>query len=177
MSMFPIASAITTAGGFTDFNNIPQTFTHLQIRVSGASAYTPGTGYIETWIGLNNQAGTTVTAGYTHRLFGDGSTVYSSSSAQTNLLSTPWLPYGLADTFIGSYVIDILDYTNTNKFKTIKAFGGYDANGSGLVTLHSGYSNITAAVQQVRVATNSGNFKAGGRIDLYGISTSSATGV
>lgn len=172
MSMFPIASGITTAGGYIDFNSIPQTFTHLQIRVNGAGAYNPGgSGYIETWIGLNN-TGTAPTAGYSHRLYGDGSNSYSSASSQTSLLSTPWIPIGLADAYVGSYIIDILDYTNTNKYKTIRAIGGYDANGSGLVSLHSGYSNITAAVTQIRVANNYGGFKAGNRVDLYGISTS-----
>lgn len=174
--MFPIASStIATTGGFTDFNNIPQSFTHLQIRVSGVSAYTPGSGPIETWVGLNNQAAVVPTAGYTHRLFTDGSSATGNSGAQGGLLSTPWLPYGISNTG-GSYIVDVLDYTNTNKFKVIRAFGGYDANGSGLVSLHSGYSNITAAVVQIRVATNSGNFAIGARIDLYGISTSPATG-
>lgn len=178
MSMFPIASGITTAGGYIDFNNIPQTFTHLQIRVNGASAYTSGgaSGYIETWIGLNNITASPPTAGYTHRLYGLGSSVASDSSSQTGLLSTPWIPYGFADAYVASYIIDILDYTNTNKFKTIRAIGGYDANGSGMISLHSGYSNITAAVTQIRVATNAGGFKAGGRIDLYGISISNMTG-
>lgn len=178
MSMYWIAGGTTSAGGFIDLNNIPQTFKHLQIRVHGASAYTSGgtQGYIETWIGLNNQSSPQPTAGYTHRLYTFGSTAISDAGSQTGLLSTTWLPYGYSDDFVGSYIIDIHDYTNTNKFKTIKCFGGYDVNGSGLVATHSGYSNITGAVDQIRVATNSGGFKAGAKIDLYGLTASNFTG-
>ena len=169
--MFTIATAVAGANGdYFDFNNIPQNFTHLQLRVTGAGSYNPGgSGYIETWLGLNN-TGTYPTAGYTHRVWGDGSgSATSAATSQTSLLATPWLPYGFADEYVGSYIVDILDYTSTSKFKTIRCQGGYDANGSGLIGFISGYSNITAAVTQIRVAHNAGGFKAGGRCALYGI--------
>ena len=173
-----IAGQTTTAGGFVDFNNIPQTFTHLQIRMFGASIYTSGgsTGPLDTWIGLNNQSGTSFTNGYNHRLQGDGTSASSTGFAQGNLLNVGFLPFGFADTFVGSHIIDILDYTNTNKNKVIRSIGGYDANGSGIVTLYSGLALLTATVSQIRVAQNAGGFRAGNRIDLYGITTSSVTG-
>lgn len=163
-----IATGITTAGGFIDFNSIPQTYTHLQIRINGASAYSPGSGNLDCWVGLNNQT-TAPTAGYTHRLYGDGTNASASSSSQTDLLNTGWLPFGFGASYTGALIIDILDYANTNKFKTIRSLGGYDANGSGYISLVSGYSNITAAVSQIRVATNSGGYTAGTSIALYGI--------
>ena len=169
--MFSIATIVAGADAdYFDFTNIPQTYQHLQLRVTGAGAYNPGgSGYIESWIGLNVTGGTAPTTGYTHRMWGDGASVTSNSSAQTTLLSTPWIPYGLNNAYVGSYIIDIIDYANLTKNKVIRSMGGYDANGSGMASFHSGYENITSAISTIRVSTNSGAFKAGAICALYGI--------
>ena len=39
--------------------------------------------------------------------------------------------YSSSSTYPLALVADILDYTNTNKYKTIRYIGGYDNNGSG----------------------------------------------
>jgi hypothetical protein len=180
MTMHHIATVTTTSGGFADFNNIPQNFTNLQIRVSGASTYTSGgtTGPLDTWIGLNNQSGTVFTNGYNHRLQGDGSSASATGFSQGNLLNTGFVPFGFGSTFVGSYIIDILDYTDTNKNKVIRSMGGYDANGSGIATLYSGLAILTATVEQIRIAQNAGGFTSGSKISLYGITINpTATGV
>ena len=72
--------------------------------------------------------------------------------------------------FVGSYIIDFLDYTNTSKLSTIRAYGGFDANGSGLFSLHSGYVDLTGgSINAIRISTNSMAFKAGTICALYGI--------
>jgi hypothetical protein len=72
-------------------------------------------------------------------------------------------------------VIDILDYTNTNKNKTFRLMGGTDTNGSGNADFESGMWMNTAAITQLDFfATN--NFTEYTRFDLYGFTTSSATG-
>jgi hypothetical protein len=67
-------------------------------------------------------------------------------------------------------IIDILDYTNTNKYKTIRSLSGFDANGSGLVRFSSGsmYSN-TNAVTQFDIVLTTGNFSTASQFALYGI--------
>jgi hypothetical protein len=72
-------------------------------------------------------------------------------------------------------ITDILDYTNTNKNKTIKSISGYDKNGGGAVMISSGAWYNTSAVTQINCyeSANSAQYS---RIDLYGISISSATG-
>ena len=51
---------------------------------------------------------------------------------------------GQTSTF-GAAIIDILDYTSTNKYRTTKVLTGYDDNSSGTVQLLSSlYKNSTA---------------------------------
>ena len=72
--------------------------------------------------------------------------------------------------------MDILDYTNTNKNKTIRAIAGFDANGSGTAGLWSSVYLDTSAITSIAVGTANSNFAAGSRLDLYGITTSQVTG-
>lgn len=148
------------------FNNIPQTFTHLQLRISVRSRE------------ANTVANLYMAGGpSSHYLQGDGAS--ATSAAQTGL---PYQFIGSAMTaanatanIFTSYIIDVLDYKDTNKFKTTRFLGGWDTNGAGRVTLGSGLWNTTSALTGLWVDTESG-FHAGSRFDLYGITTSEQTG-
>jgi hypothetical protein len=76
-------------------------------------------------------------------------------------------------TSIGSYfgvgVASILDYTNTNKYKTSRILCGYDANGSGFSLLYSGLWQNTAAITSITMFPNSGNFEQYSSFALYGV--------
>jgi hypothetical protein len=49
-------------------------------------------------------------------------------------------------------VIDLLDYKNTNKNKTVRTIGGYDLNGSGAVAFGSGLWMDTSAITQIDIS-------------------------
>ena len=66
-------------------------------------------------------------------------------------------------------VIDILDYANTNKYKTSRGLSGYDANGSGLLYLASGLWMNTAAITSIEITDALGNFATNSTFALYGI--------
>jgi hypothetical protein len=68
-------------------------------------------------------------------------------------------------------IVDIIDYTSTSKFKTLRSFAGVDKNtaGSGAVNLTSGAWRSTSAVTSITVFTNGGAFQSGTSIALYGI--------
>ena len=66
-------------------------------------------------------------------------------------------------------VIDILDYANTNKYKTVRALHGSDANGSGLIALRSGNWRSTSAITRIDLTPSSNNFKQYSHFALYGV--------
>ena len=154
------------------FSSIPSTYTHLQIRGIAQSAATT---FIEDGkIQFNGDTGSNYIR---HALMGNGASVAAYSTSSTGILVDAMVSgtvSGTANIFADS-VIDILDYTNTNKNKTMRMLSGYDANGSGSVRLTSSAWFSTAAINIFSV--DIGNYWAtGSRIDLYGISTSNATG-
>lgn len=175
MSMFPIATTGVLSGSTTgaNFSNIPQTFTHLQFRCFWRGTnVSVADGFI---VRFNNDS---LNHAY-HYLQGDGSSATSSGSTATNAFRFTQAPGSSATSGVfGCAIIDILDYTNTNKYKTMRALAGFDNNGSGQVALDSGvYIANTNAITQIDLYPNlSNNFAQYSRIDLYGIQTSNATG-
>jgi hypothetical protein len=76
-----------------------------------------------------------------------------------------------ASVFAGG-VIDILDYTSTNKNKTIRTLSGIDNNGDGTVQFGSGLWFATpAAVTSIlfNVQSGSANFVTYTQFALYGV--------
>jgi len=166
MTMKWIASAIPSTGStMAEFLNIPQIYDHLELRYfirgsdSGSVSYTN--------IALNGQYyGPT---NYSqHTLAGDGVSAFN--EGYINIQSNSGLYSPGATSTANVYAVgitQILDYKNTNKFKTIKNMHGYDANGSGYVMLNSGLWRSTAAVSSLHMINMT--FVANCRLDLYGI--------
>jgi len=83
---------------------------------------------------------------------------------------------GGSSLYWGIGVIDILDYTNTNKFKTTRCIAGTDSNGVistvySTVGIMSGNWENTNAITSITMVTpaTSANFNSGTRFWLYGI--------
>jgi hypothetical protein len=162
-----IASANGTgSSGIITFSSIPQTYKHLQVRAilrGTASATANGTD-----MRYNSDSG----ANYTlHRLIGDGSS--ASADGYTGRTGA-WLGLetdasAAANTY-AACVTDILDYTNTNKYKTSRSMGAYDLNGSGQINFASALWLNTAAITSITItAASSGNWTTASSFALYGI--------
>ena len=154
------------------FSSIPQTFTHLQIR-----AFTRDVRSATDINTFNMRVGASNTidsnANYsTHSLNGDGAGSTTSAGVANYNHHSFMLETGAsaqANTF-GVNIIDILDYTNTNKYKTFRALGSVDLNGSGNNTLTSASWRNTAAINTLEFFNNgSNNFAQYTQIALYGI--------
>lgn len=163
---------IAAGNGSFQFTNIPQTFTHLQMRVFFRGSDAGAVSYSNVYVN-----GNAYTSDYSmHNLIGDGSTAYSAGTANAGGIGNLFSP-GASSTanVFAAGIVDVLDYTNTNKYKTLRILWGYDANGSGNVSLSSGMLKSTTAA-----ITSIGAFNfisvANCRFDLYGITTSSVTG-
>lgn len=174
MSMVWIAGQTATVSAQLTFGNIPQNFTHLQARISGRDA--SSTSVNSAFIVFN---GSFETHPSHHYLSGDGSSA-SSGSSTTVLMPLPVLPGANASAgIVGSIIVDILDYSNTNKNKAIRAIGGSDLNGSGNVALYSGFRINTEAITSLTFGgaySSPYQFAAGTRVDLYGITSSQISG-
>lgn len=165
-----LATAVTdgTTQGVT-FSSIPQDYTHLQIRCfvrNGASAPNPD----YTLMQIN---GDTAANYINHGFYTNGSSVTSDMfNNSTYGFCGPFSynsgAYSTANMWT-SIVIDLLDYTNTNKFKAIRSIGGYDANGSGFVGIYSGMWRNTAALTSIKISAANAAEVGNSVYTLYGI--------
>jgi hypothetical protein len=151
-----------------NFTSIPSTYKHLQIR--GIARSTRSNSNNNIYIGLN---GDTTTANYNaHWLGGDGASAsgnqLSGVTGMGSIYSINVAATSTANVF-GGIVIDILDYANTNKYKTMRTLSGYDANGSGNVGLFSGLWLNTAAVTSINLLTYYDQYATYSSFALYGI--------
>jgi hypothetical protein len=166
--MEPIATTLvgSTTVNVVTFNDIPQTYKHLQIRAISRRTGSSSSGATD-WLRFNGDAGSNYSW---HYLQGTGSTAQSgASTSQTRAYSIPQPEGGATASAFGGIVIDILDYTNISKYKTIRSLGGYDLNGDGKVQLNSSVWLNTDAVVQITLGTDSNNFAQYSRFSLYGI--------
>jgi len=164
-----IATTTVGAGGSAsiDFTSIPSTYTHLQLRAIGrSSGGTTGGGFII--VRFNSDSGSNYAY---HLLGGDGSgTAVFGGGNQTEMVSERYPLNGDGSTSIfGTSIIDILDYKNTNKFKTLRSFGGFDRNGAGAVYVDSGLWRNTNAITSINLTMYLGNFVQYSHLALYGI--------
>jgi hypothetical protein len=159
--MFPIAT--TTLSGSTStltFSSIPQTFTHLQLRMFAVSAYN------DPRLQFNGDTGSNYSL---HQLYGNGSTTSAAGYASLTYVSAG--TNGASSTsYFSPYINDILDYTNTNKNKTVRNISGFDTNGTGNVIMQSSVWLNTAAITSITIFAAS-NFASGSTFQLYGITT------
>lgn len=107
--------------------------------------------------------------------YGDGSTVAAASrglaSDNTTVCQNIAGNYSIAHT-TGAVIADILDYKNTNKFKTTRSTGGFSNNGFGspksTANINASYYASTSAITSITFSTD-GSFNAYTQISLYGI--------
>jgi hypothetical protein len=157
--------ATATPSGVTTitFSSIPSTYTHLQLRLLTRTA-TSASDFIA--IRFNGDTASNYTY---HYLEGNGSSAYAGGAAPDTVITWNGADGGDTANTFNACVFDILDYANTNKFKTARFLQGHDLNGSGLVGLRSGLWRNTSAINSITVLTFSPNFATGSSIALYGI--------
>lgn len=162
-----IATVTVGAGGSStiSFTSIAGTYQHLQIR---GIAKSTGTGSQDMRIRLNSN-----TSAYAyHGLYGTGATASSNAATSQAYIIQPYnfVAASSLTSIFGGVIIDILDYANTNKLKTVRTLGGMDANGSGTVGLYSGFhTTLTAAITQIDITAAADNFAEYSQFALYGI--------
>lgn len=165
-----IATATVGAGGASSitFSSIPSTYTHLQIRGIGRTAWANPSDQVR--IQAN---GDTTSANYAiHFLYGNG----SSASAEGYTSQGNWNTYNTmaganaASNIFGAVVIDVLDYANTSKNKVMRSLGGNDRNGGGEIALASSVWLQTSAITSLTLKNATGvNWSEYTQFALYGV--------
>ena len=114
-----IATVNVGSGGAStvSFSSIPSTYKHLQVRLIARGDYPGNNDNIVMY--FNSDSATT---NYTdHRLRGDGASVYANGTTNFQVIANVTFTAGTALTNnFGVGYIDILDYANTNKNKTVR---------------------------------------------------------
>jgi len=162
--MEPIASTVVGSGGASAiiFNDIPQTYKHLQIRgISNSS----NASYIAAQ--FNGDIGTSYS---NHAIYAEPGTVVGQANTSTTNVQIARSNY-VAGSMYGAGICDILDYANTNKYKSTRALAGNDSNGTagGVVFFSSGSWRSFAAITSITIFPTSPSFSQYSRFSLYGI--------
>ena len=160
--------ATVTASGSSStitFSSIPQTYQHLQIR---GIAKSPN-GAPALVIQYNGDSSVNYKS---HYLEGSGATAYAGVGGTNTYgyLGYP-TPSSANSSMFSASIIDILDYTNTNKYKTTRSLSGYDTNNTvnGYMDLFSNLWMSTSAITSITLSIQSELFVANSQFALYGI--------
>jgi hypothetical protein len=149
------------------FSGIPNTYKHLQVRLIGRDNRSAQANNIYWQVGNGSvDSG----ANYSwHLLRGAGTSSLSTGSANANYMLMDETSASAGASTFGSNIVDILDYANTNKYKTFRTLGGWENNGAGEVDLWSGSWRNTAAIDTLYFYPNAGSFVQYTQFNLYGI--------
>ena len=170
-SDYELIERVVVGGGGSStitFSSIPSTYKHLQIRAIMRSTFADTDSFLK--VNLNSDTGSNYP---NHFLNGNGSSAgafgYSTSQYAYAFLSMYPAASASASLF-GNAIVDLLDYTDTNKNTTIRSLGGYDVNGSGVVRLNSSVWLNTNAVTRIDITDyRGGSFAEYSSFALYGI--------
>ena len=163
-----LATVTVPSGGLASvaFAGIPTTgYSHLQLRCLARTDRALTSDQLR--ITLNSDAA----ANYSdHNLSGDGASATASAAANNSYMFLGRSAAATATASIfGATIIDILDYANTNKYKTVRSLTGVDLNGSGNITLASGSWRNTAAVTSIQVTFLGSSMSQYSSFALYGV--------
>lgn len=153
-------ATVTGNGSATSltFSSISATYQHLQIR--GIAKTASDTVF---YLRFNADTGSNYSR---HSLYGNGTTAATLGDA--NMTEIGQIRASTTTSIYSGSVIDILDYKDTNKYKTVRLLTGCDFNGSGIVMLSSGSWRNTNAITSITLRCDTA-FDSNSTFALYGI--------
>ncbi len=162
---------LSTTTSTVTFNSIPNTFKHLQLRITARSTRSDGVDILNIY--YNTDDGSTGTA-YSQHLMGGSNAGTTTDNDLTyprgNLhrLASNWLESNVFTYFI----IDILDYKETTKNKVLRYSSAYNSSSDGRVLTGSTMWQNTSAISTIKISGSidyGTSFVAGSSFSLYGI--------
>lgn len=153
-----LSTVTVPSGGVASitFAGIPQGYKHLQIRYSGFVSN-------DAWMRFNGDTGSNYAR---HSLYGNGASAAAFAGTNQTVIG---FTYTASNTNPGAAICDILDYTNTSKYKTARVLNGDDQNGSGIIMLASGIWMNTAPITSITIYDDNSSFSQYSQFTLYGV--------
>lgn len=178
-SSYESIQTITVTGSTAssiDFSTVPSGYKHLQLRITARSIYSVDA--VSPYLRFNGDSNSNYIL---KQVYFDGTSNTNgsnASSATTAVIASQIVSnYGSGSTNIFSpVIIDITDYANTNKFKTVRSIGGWTSNGTANYQwqYRGGIWRSTNAITSINITVDGGgnsnrNFEIGSVFALYGI--------
>ena len=146
-----------------DFTSIPSTYKHLQIRClvkSTRNLYVSG-----LYFRINGDTG----SNYAYQVIYGDDTTGSYSSASATLANAATITGDTQASTFGAAIIDIYDYANTSKRKTIRSQGGTVTDNVGEANYIANLWNSTSTISSINMFVEGGNIMQYSHFALYGI--------
>ena len=170
-----IATVSVGSGGSSSisFTSIPSTYKHLQVR--GIARSTRADFAIDQlYTRFNSDTGSNYSW---HWLSGNGSAASTDTGTSATSMNLGWFATNAAASVtnaFGGFVMDVLDYADTNKYKTVRILTGNDLNGngspfSGTIVFASGLWRSTSAITTISFDPSAADFAQYSSFALYGI--------
>jgi hypothetical protein len=156
------STVLSSTASTVTFTSIPSTYKNLQIRAIARSSSNGNLDDI-AWR-FNGDTGTNYSVHYLYAN-GDGSVYATNGTNASNAANVRIAGATAISNAFGVGVIDIIDYSDTNKYKTIKTISGYDNNandGSSQIFFSSSSWRSTSAITSIDLFSGNG----GGRVFL-----------
>lgn len=149
-AMFPLQVITVGSAGAAnvEFTNIPNTYSHLQVRTfvrTNRSTYNVDVMNMQ----FNSDATASNYAGHNIRSNGANGAASAIANGSANAFTDFNIGANNGAAPFAGFVIDVLDYANTNKYKTVRGFGGADSNGD-----VSGFCTVPMLTSQLWKNTN-----------------------
>jgi hypothetical protein len=170
-SYFPLGEfTLSAAQANVEFTNIPQEYDDLQILALARTSR--GTYGVDS---LRFQFNGDTTNSYSwHHIRGDGSSIESSAGTNLAYMEAQRILGTSTGGSYGAFVMDIEDYRNSNKYKTVLTMGGVDVNGTvggigGASVVASGNWRSFNPITSIKLYGDAANFTSDSYFALYGV--------
>jgi hypothetical protein len=161
---YSIATQSAGSGGasYIEFTNIPQTYKHLQIRAVVFQG-------VRTNVSTMYFNGDTTASNYRYQVgYGDGGGS-NGATATYDASYSPWAGGGTTSQ-PAAMILDIYDYTNTNKWKIYGCFDGtVTGDGDGSLALSGGRWESTSAITSIKFTPYATTYSQYTQFCLYGV--------
>jgi hypothetical protein len=163
-----IATTTVGSGGSAtiSFTSIPATYKHLQVRLISRTNASSSSGNVQVTFNSDTTSGN-----YSfHRLVAEASSIgaYGQSGLDNIVLSAS---ANSGTSVFGAGILDILDYADTNKYKTSRILAGLQRNttSESFIMVRSQVWTSTSAITSITFTPVSGSFVQYTEFALYGI--------